>query len=65
LQIQNNIIHKAYLSGVKKLVFLGSSCIFLINSPKPMKGEYLLDGNLEPTNKGYALAKISGLKMCE
>jgi len=65
LQIQNNIIHQAYLSGVKKLVFLGSSCIYPKVCPQPMKEEYLLDGKLEPTNEGYAIAKIAGLKMCE
>jgi GDP-L-fucose synthase len=65
LQIQNNIIHQAYVSGVKKLVFLGSSCIYPKECPQPMKEEYLLDGKLEPTNEGYAIAKIAGLKMCE
>ena len=61
LQIQNNIIHQSYLSGVKKLVFLGSSCIYPRESPQPMKEEYLLDGKLEPTNEGYAIAKIAGV----
>jgi GDP-L-fucose synthase len=65
LQIQNNIIHYAYESGVKKLLFLGSSCIYPRNSPQPMKEEYLLTGELEPTNEPYALAKIAGIKMCE
>ena len=65
LQIQNNIIHSAYESGVKKLLFLGSSCIYPRNAPQPMKEEYLLTGELEPTNEPYALAKIVGIKMCE
>jgi GDP-L-fucose synthase len=65
LQIQNNIIHQSYLSGVTKIVFLGSSCIYPKECPQPMKEEYLLTGKLEPTNEGYALAKIAGLKMCE
>ena len=65
LQIQNNLIHYAYESGVKKLLFLGSSCIYPRNSPQPMKEEYLLTGELEPTNEPYALAKIAGIKMCE
>lgn len=65
LAIQNNIIHQAYLNGVEKLVFLGSSCIYPKESPQPMKEEYLLSGRLEPTNEGYALAKIAGLKLCE
>lgn len=65
LTIQNNIIHQSYLNGVQKLVFLGSSCIYPKECPQPMKEEYLLTGKLEPTNEGYALAKISGLKMLE
>ncbi len=65
LQIQNNLIHYAYESEVKKLLFLGSSCIYPRNSPQPMKEEYLLTGVLEPTNEPYALAKIAGIKMCE
>jgi GDP-L-fucose synthase len=65
LMIQNNIIHNAYKSGVKKLLFLGSSCIYPRLAPQPMKEEYLLDGKLEPTNEGYAIAKIAGLKMCK
>lgn len=65
LQIQNNIIHSAFENGVKKLVFLGSSCIYPKSCPQPMKEEYLLTGALEPTNEGYALAKIAGLKMLE
>jgi GDP-L-fucose synthase len=65
LQIQNNIIHNAYLSGVKKLLFLGSSCIYPKNCPQPIKEEYLLSGYLEPTNEPYAIAKIAGIKMCQ
>lgn len=65
LQIQNNVIHQAYLSKVKKLLFLGSSCIYPKNAPQPIKEEYLLTGTLEYTNEPYALAKITGLKMCE
>lgn len=64
LQIQNNVIHCAYKYHVKKLLFLASSCIYPRLSPQPMKEEYLLDGKLEPTNEGYAIAKIAGLKMC-
>lgn len=65
LMIQNNIIDYSYKFGVKKLLFLGSSCIYPRLSPQPMKEEYLLDGKLEPTNEGYAIAKIAGLKLCE
>lgn len=65
LQIQNNIIHSAYLSGVKKLLFLGSSCIYPKNCPQPIKEEYLLTNILEPTNEPYAIAKIAGIKMCQ
>ena len=65
LQIQNNIIHYAHEFGVKKLLFLGSSCIYPRNAPQPMKEEYLLTGELEPTNEPYALAKIAGIIMCE
>ncbi len=65
LQIQNNIIHSAYLSGVKKLLFLGSSCIYPKHAPQPMKEEHLLTGPLEPTNEPYAIAKIAGIKMCQ
>jgi len=65
LAIQNNVIHQAYLSGVKRLLFLGSSCIYPKHAPQPMKEEHLLTGILEPTNEPYALAKIAGLKMCE
>jgi len=65
LQIQNNLIHYAHKSRVKKLLFLGSSCIYPRNSPQPMKEETLLTGELEATNKPYALAKIAGIEMCE
>lgn len=64
LQIQVNVIDAAYRSGVKKLLFLGSSCIYPRMCPQPIKEEYLLTGELEKTNEAYALAKISGLKMC-
>jgi GDP-L-fucose synthase len=65
LAIQNNVIHSAYLNGVKKLMFLGSSCIYPQMAPQPLKEEYLLTGLLEPTNEPYAIAKIAGIKMCE
>jgi len=65
LQIQNNVIHQSYLNGVKKLMFLGSTCIYPKNCPQPMKEEYLLTGELEYTNEPYAIAKIAGIKMCE
>ncbi|KPA13117.1 GDP-fucose synthetase [Candidatus Magnetomorum sp. HK-1] len=65
LQIQNNIIHNSYKYGVKKLLFLGSSCIYPKYCKQPMKEEYLLTGTLEPTNEAYAIAKIAGLKMCQ
>jgi len=65
LMIQNNIIHAAYINGVKKLLFLGSSCIYPKLAPQPLKEEYLLSGLLEPTNEPYAIAKIAGIKMCE
>ena len=65
LQIQNNIIHQSYLSGVNKLLFLGSSCIYPKDCPQPIKEEYLLTGLLEQTNEPYAIAKIAGIKMCE
>ncbi len=65
LQIQNNIIHQSYLNGVKKLIFLGSSCIYPKNSPQPMKEDYLLTSELEYTNEPYAVAKIAGIKMIE
>jgi GDP-L-fucose synthase len=65
LQMQNNVIHYSYLTGVKKLLFLGSSCIYPKESPQPIKEEYLLTGPLEYTNEPYAIAKIAGLKLCE
>ncbi len=65
LSIQNNLIHNAYVFGVKKLLFLGSSCIYPKMAPQPLKEEYLLSGYLEPTNEPYAIAKITGIKMCE
>jgi len=65
LQIQNNVIHQSYLSGVKKLMFLGSTCIYPKECPQPMKEEYLLTGELEYTNEPYAIAKIAGIKMVE
>lgn len=65
LMIESNIIHSAYLSGVEKLLFLGSSCIYPKHCPQPMQEEHLLTGFLEPTNEPYAIAKIAGLKLCE
>ena len=65
LVIQNNIIHQSYLNKVKKLLFLGSSCIYPKFSEQPIKEEYLLTGALEPTNDAYAVAKIAGIKMCQ
>ena len=65
LQIQCNVINSSYLNNVKKLCFLGSSCIYPKFAPQPMKEEYLLDGKLEETNEPYAIAKIAGIKMCE
>ena len=65
LQIQNNIIHYSYKYGVKKLLFLGSSCIYPKMAPQPMKEDYLLTDTLEYTNEPYAIAKIAGMKMCE
>ncbi|MCD6184975.1 MAG: GDP-L-fucose synthase [Deltaproteobacteria bacterium] len=65
LAIQTNIIHASYLNGVKKLLFLGSSCIYPKECPQPMKEEHLLSGYLEPTNEPYAIAKIAGIKMCQ
>ena len=65
LMIQNNLIHGAYKSGVTKLMFLGSSCIYPKLAPQPLKEEYLLSGYLESTNEPYAIAKITGIKMCE
>jgi GDP-L-fucose synthase len=64
LMIQSNIIHNAYLTGVKRLLFLGSSCIYPRLAPQPLKEEYLLTGPLEPTNEAYAIAKIAGVTMC-
>ena len=64
LQIQNNVIMESFRTGVKKLCFLGSSCIYPCKAPQPIKEEYLLTGPLEPTNEGYALAKIAGYKLC-
>jgi GDP-L-fucose synthase len=65
LMIQSNVIHHAYVSGVKKLMFLGSSCIYPKFAPQPLKEEYLLTGLLEDTNEPYAIAKIAGIKMCD
>lgn len=65
LQIQNNIVHSSWTTGVKKLCFLGSSCIYPKMAPQPMKEEYLMTGPLEPTNEPYALAKIAGIVMCQ
>ncbi|MEA1945857.1 MAG: GDP-L-fucose synthase [Thermodesulfobacteriota bacterium] len=65
LAIQNNIIHAAWKTGVKRLLFLGSSCIYPKECPQPMKEDYLLTGTLEPTNEPYAIAKIAGIKMCQ
>ena len=65
LMIQNNVIHQAYENGVKKLLFLGSTCIYPREAPQPMKEEYLLSGPLEYTNESYAIAKIAGMKLCE
>ena len=65
LAIQNNVIHQAYLQGAKKLLFLGSSCIYPKLAPQPLKEEYLLTGLLEPTNEPYAIAKIAGIKLCD
>lgn len=64
LAIQTNVIHQSYLNNVKRLLFLGSSCIYPKNCPQPIKEEYLLTGPLEPTNRPYALAKIAGIEMC-
>jgi GDP-L-fucose synthase len=65
MMIQNNVIHQAYMNGVKKLLFLGSSCIYPKLAPQPLKEEYLLTGLLEHTNEPYAIAKIAGIKMCD
>ncbi|MFT7228004.1 MAG: GDP-L-fucose synthase [Methylophilaceae bacterium] len=64
LAIQSNVIHQSYMAGVKRLLFLGSSCIYPFDCPQPIKEEYLLTGSLEPTNRPYALAKITGIEMC-
>ncbi len=64
LAIQQNVIHTSWQSGVRRLLFLGSSCIYPLNCPQPMKEEYLLSGPLEPTNRPYAVAKIAGIEMC-
>ena len=65
LMVQNNVIHQSFKSGVKKLLFLGSSCIYPKLAPQPMTEDALLTGKLEPTNEPYAIAKIAGIKMCE
>ncbi len=65
VMIQSNVIHAAYKTGVKKLMFLGSSCIYPKLAPQPLKEDYLLTGELEPSNEPYAIAKIAGIKMCE
>jgi len=65
LMLQNNVIHQAFLSGVQKLLFLGSSCIYPRMAPQPMSEDVLLTGKLEPTNEPYAIAKIAGIKLCE
>ncbi|MBF0317679.1 MAG: GDP-L-fucose synthase [Nitrospirae bacterium] len=65
LQIQNNVIWHAHLSGAKKLLFLGSACIYPRLCPQPISEDYLMEGKLEPTNEGYAIAKIAGIKLCE
>jgi GDP-L-fucose synthase len=65
IQIQNNVIHQSYINDVKKLLFLGSTCIYPKNAPQPLKEEYLLTDTLEYTNEPYAIAKIAGIKMCE
>ena len=65
IMIQTNLIHASYLAGVKKLIFLGSSCIYPKLAKQPIKEEYLLSGSLEPTNHAYAIAKIAGIKMCD
>jgi len=65
LDIQNNLIHGSFKNGVKKIIFLGSSCVYPINCKRPIKEKYLLTGPLEPTNEPYAVAKIAGIKMCE
>ncbi len=65
LMVQNNVIHQSYKTGVKKLLFLGSSCIYPKMAPQPIKEEYILTSVLEQTNEPYAIAKIAGIKMCD
>ncbi len=65
MMIQNNVIHHSHLAGVKKLLFLGSSCIYPKMAPQPIREDYLLTGLLEPTNEPYAIAKIAGIKLCD
>jgi GDP-L-fucose synthase len=65
LTVQNNVIHQSYVNGAKKLLFLGSSCIYPRLAPQPIKEEYFMDGKLEPTNEAYAIAKIAGIMMCQ
>ena len=65
LQIQNNLIHGAYLNKIKNLIFLGSSCVYPKYCKQPIKEDYLLSGKLEPTNEPYAIAKIAGIKLCQ
>jgi len=65
LMIQNNVIHQSHINKVKKLMFLGSSCIYPKMAPQPLKEDYMLTGELEPTNEPYAIAKIAGIKMCD
>lgn len=65
LEVQNNIIRQSHVNGVKKLLFLGSSCIYPRLAPQPIKEDYFMDGKLEPTNEGYAIAKIAGIIMCQ
>ena len=65
LMIEANVIHAAWRAGVKRLLFLGSSCIYPRDCPQPIKEDYLLTGPLEPTNEPYAIAKIAGIKLCE
>lgn len=65
MMIQNNVIHQAHASGVEKLLFMGSSCIYPKMAPQPLREDYLLTGLLEPTNEPYAIAKIAGIKMCD
>jgi GDP-L-fucose synthase len=65
IMIQTNIVHAAFITGVKRLLFLGSSCIYPKHAPQPLREDYLLSGYLEPTNEPYAIAKIAGIKLCE